>query len=106
MLGGTSGRGFHCGKKSLELPPLFLPSLGEQRLRVGFVQMRGEHEQTRELNRTAAQLVEHSRELESKTSHPNPLERRVFTVSEVFDAKSVERWVGVFQVKPAAIDFG
>lgn len=105
MLGGTSGRGFHCGKKSLELPPLFLPSLGEQRLRVGFVQMRGEHEQTRELNRTAAQLVEDSREFESEPCHPDPLEGCVLCVSEMLDAKSVERRVSVFEVEPAAIDF-
>ena len=93
------------GKKPLELPPLFTLSLREQRLGVGFVQMRGEHEQTRELNRTAAELLQHSRELESEAGHPDPLEGGVFSVSEVFDAKSVERRVSVFEVEPAAIDF-
>jgi hypothetical protein len=67
--------------------------------------MRGEHEQTRELNRTAAELVQHSRELESEASHPDTLEGRVFSVSEVFDTKSVERRVSVFEVELAAIDF-
>ena len=46
-----------------------------------------------------------SRELESEPGHPDPLEGRVFSVSEVFDAKSVERRVSVFEVEPAAIDF-
>ena len=93
------------GQNLLELTAGFAPGLGEQRFRVVFVQTRSEQEQTRQLNRSAAQLVEHARKLRRKPCHPDPLECRIFGVSEPLEAVSVERRAGLFEVEPPAIDF-
>ena len=78
--------------------------LGEQRFRVLFAQMRREQEETGQVQRSAAELLEHGRQPLRQSRYPHALERFVFTVAEAFDTKRIERRTCLFEKQSPALD--
>ena len=93
------------GKKLLELAPRLAARFHEQGLGVLLGQVRGQQEESGQVNRTVPELVERARKPEREFRHARPLERFVFRVSQAFPAIAVQRATSLFEVELAAKDF-
>jgi hypothetical protein len=58
------------------------------------------------VNRAAAHLVEHPRQLASQVGDTHALRSLVFTVAEAFDAIAAQRGTRLLEVQTPAIDLG